>query len=177
MIARRQRFWNTARRNDVLKQLCYIKNCQKMRRNRPCSLTGLGHRHLPEYRGALRIHLTKHTHKGHTQPCLQDSTPRLTICRKPHRARGSHQCLRYRPARPAAAQYHIFGSPGSHFDPHSSEVTPTTKQHLNLHPLTGQGGVIPTNWMAKAAGCSTAATPDPITDTVGCSRGKRGSTA
>lgn len=40
VIARRQRFWNTARRNDVLKQLCYIKNCQKMRRNRPCSLMG-----------------------------------------------------------------------------------------------------------------------------------------
>ena len=46
---------------------------------------------------------------------------------------------------------------------------PTHKQHLNLHPLTGQGGVTPTSWMAKAAGCNAAASPHLITGRAGCS--------
>ena len=113
-------------------------------------------------------------HTGGTRsPAYRTVPPHLTLSKKPRGARGSRQRLSYRLARPAAAEHHQalnFGNPGTH---RAGRSPHTQKQHLNLHPLTGQGGVIPTSWMARAAGCNAAASPHPITGRAGRS-GDRG---
>ena len=66
------------------------------------------------------------------------------------------------------------GPPGSRTSPHLQQPWepprptergghPTHKHHLNLHPLTGQGGVVPTSWITRAAGCNAVASPALIT--------------
>lgn len=128
-----------------------------------------GQRYPPEYRGSLRTHLAKRN--GHAQPCLQDGTPRLTISRKPHGARSSRQRPRYGPARPAAAPSPHLQEPRQQPQPTQRGGRPSHKQHLNLHPLSGQGGVAPTRCLKQPA--ATTQPPKPAYRRAGCS-GDRG---
>ena len=120
--------------------------------------------------GGLSEHRSPSTHGGHAQPCLQDRTP------APHPLQEAPRSTRLPPTPELQA-----GPPGSSRTSPTSSLGepreqprptergghPTRKQHLNLHPLTGQGGVIPTSWMAKAAGCNAAASPHLSTGRAG----------
>ena len=135
------------------------------------------HSHLST--GGLSERSSPSTHGGHTQPCLQDGTP------TPHPLQEAPRSTRLPPMPELQA-----GPPGSSRTSPTSRLWkprelprptergghPTHKQHLNLHPLTGQGGVTPTSWTAKAAGCNAAASPHLITGRAGCS-GTEGSEA
>ena len=110
------------------------------------------HSHLST--GGLSERSSPSTHGGHTQPCLQDGTP------TPHPLQEAPRSTRLPPTPELQA-----GPPGSSRTSPTSSLGepreqprptergghPTRKQHLNLHPLTGQGGVTPTSWLKQPA--------------------------
>ena len=123
------------------------------------------HSHLST--GGLSERSSPSTHGGHTQPCLQDGTP------TPHPLQEAPRSTRLPPTPelqagpPGCSTTSRLWEPREQPRPTERGGRSSYKQHLNLHPLTGQGGVIPTNWLAKAA------SPDLTTAGLGCS-GDRG---
>ena len=67
---------------------------------------------------------------------------------------GSHQCPRYRPVRPAAAQHHIFGSPGSvPGTTHTAGSSPQPQSSTSTCILqqAREGSFPPTGWLKQSA--------------------------
>lgn len=70
------------------------------------------------------------------------------------KGRGSHQRPRYRPVRPAAAQHHIFGSPGSvPGTTHTAGSSPQPQSSTSTCILqqAREGSFPPTGWLKQPA--------------------------
>lgn len=110
--------------------------------------------------------------RGHAQPCLQGGPPTPhRLPRKPHGARGSGLGPTDGLALLAAAQHHVFRSPGRHLRANCAHVTPTKSNAKgdgtmpafrhntsSAGPLRwGDAGVVPAGWLKQPA----AALPPP----------------
>ena len=106
------------------------------------------------------------THGGHAQPCLQDGTPTshpLQEAPRSTRLPPTPELQAGLPGSSRTSPTSCLWEPAEQPRPTQRGGHRTRKQNLNLRPLTGQGGVVPIGWMARAAGCSAAASPHLVT--------------